>query len=94
MAETIYVWIWLFFAFLIVHPWALILFYLTVGFCAWHFIYETFYKARKNAALQTKQAELTDEEIYQIWLNYGCGMPWTSNTKTFIRAILRKASEK
>jgi hypothetical protein len=38
--------------------------------------------------------ELTDEEIYEIWFNYGCGMPWTANTKTFARAILRKAQEK
>jgi hypothetical protein len=38
--------------------------------------------------------ELTDEEIYETWFNYGCGMPWTANTKTFARAILRKAQEK
>jgi hypothetical protein len=37
--------------------------------------------------------ELTDEEIYETWFNYGCGMPWTANTKTFARAILRKAQE-
>ena len=37
---------------------------------------------------------LTDEEIYNIWFNYGCGMPWTANTKTFARAILKKASDK
>ena len=36
---------------------------------------------------------LTDEEIYNLWFNYGCGMPWTANTKTFARAILRKARE-
>jgi hypothetical protein len=38
--------------------------------------------------------QLTDEEIYETWFNYGCGMPWTANTKTFARAILRKAQEK
>jgi len=38
--------------------------------------------------------ELTDEEIYETWFNYGCGMPWTANTKTFAKAILRKAQEK
>ena len=41
-----------------------------------------------------KNLALTDEEIYETWFNYGCGMPWTANTKTFARAILRKASEK
>ena len=45
-------------------------------------------------ALYTHPAELTDKEIYEVWFKYGCGMPWTANTKTFIRAILRKASEK
>ena len=44
--------------------------------------------------LYTHPAELTDKEIYEVWFKYGCGMPWTANTKTFIRAILRKASEK
>ena len=38
-----------------------------------------------------QHCELTDEEMYEVWFKYGCGMPWTANTKTFIRAILRKA---
>ena len=37
--------------------------------------------------------ELTDEEIYETWFNYGCGIPWTANTKTFARALVRKAQE-
>jgi hypothetical protein len=48
----------------------------------------------KPIPLYTHPAELTDEEIYETWFNYGCGMPWTANTKTFARAILRKAQEK
>ena len=36
-------------------------------------------------------AELTDEKIYEIWFRFGCGMPWTANTKTFARALIREA---
>jgi len=53
---------------------------------------EDIVKGLNSAIKVTKeQAEITDEEIYETWFNYGCGMPWTANTKTFARAILRKA---
>ena len=49
---------------------------------------------KHDIPLYTHPAELTDEEIYKVWFNYGCGMPWTANTKTFARAILKRAQEK
>jgi len=39
MSEIIYTWIWLFIAFLIVHPWAAVVLYLIAGLCVWDFIY-------------------------------------------------------
>jgi hypothetical protein len=38
--------------------------------------------------------ELSDEEIANLWLEYGYGQPLSNSTFDFARAILKKASEK
>lgn len=45
---TFYVWYWKLLAFVVIHPWAMVLLWLAAIGCITHFIYETFYKAQEK----------------------------------------------
>ncbi len=48
----------------------------------------------ESIPLYTHPANLTDEEIYEIWFHHGYRTPFTENINRFARAILRKAQGK
>ena len=48
----------------------------------------------KSLTAERTPIELSDEEIANLWLEYGYGQPLSNSTFDFARAILKKASEK
>lgn len=45
---TLYIWYWKLLVFVVIHPLLMVLLWLAVTGCIWHFIHITFYKAQEK----------------------------------------------